>query len=288
MYNFSPGGNTPSIKLTEHQPVLRQKGPIMKERLTAIFLFFLALLTIWAVAKKRPDAADAYGTIPRSRPAEDVCNTSSVSDEVIRLHILADSDSKEDQQIKLLIRDTLLPYLSLATIGATSKEEAETLLLEQCDTLTEIANRTLQSAGIGYSASVSVTDCYFPIRIYGSQTYLSEDAVIFPPGSYTSVQIILGRGNGHNWWCLAYPSLCFIDAAYDYIPTESTAYREAFSTVPKSAIEKLFYRSNTSSYPFDADLSGSGTRQDEVNIYLDSKLFRLWKSIFQQNKKIYP
>lgn len=241
----------------------------MKERLTALFLFLLALVTVWAVIKKLP--TDHYGIIPDAsvRDAESSSASSpGISEEVIRLHILADNDSDSDQKVKLLIRDELLPYLSAVTRTAATKEEALALLEEHCETFTEIANRKLCELGVDYSAYISIKQLYFPIRIYGSQTYLSEDATIFPPGMYDSLQIVLGDGNGHNWWCLAYPSLCFIDAAYDYVPKESLLYKEKFATIKESSLHKLFY-GNTQKQ------AQSGT-DGEINLYLESKLWNLF------------
>ena len=197
----------------------------------------------------------------------------AVSGEVIRLHILADSDSDADQSIKLAVRDILLPYLNAATLTATTKEEALALLKEQCDTFTKIVNAALQQLGADYTATVSVQSLYFPIRIYGSQTYLSEDAIIFPPGIYDSVQVILGNGDGHNWWCLAYPSLCFIDATYDYIPKDAELYKLKIGTVKQSSLEELFYGKKGEACQHEDEDS-------EVTVYFGSKLWELFKDLF--------
>ena len=247
----------------------------MKERLTAIFLFLLALVTVWAVIKKQP--VEHYGIIPdaKTRDAESVSASSpAVAEEVIRLHILADSDTASDQSIKLAIRDELLPYLSAITERAADKEDALTLLAGQCDTLTQIANRKLCSLGADYSAKVSLTKLWFPIRIYGSRTYLSEDVTLFPPGMYDSIQVVLGEGIGHNWWCLAYPSLCFIDATYDYVPKSTLRYRDKFSTVKESSLYRLFYGSASPSDPKTPDR--------EVNLYLESKIWNLLSTKFKK------
>lgn len=238
----------------------------MKERLTSLALIFFALLTIWAVATELPK--ETYGTLPPAT-APDV---PAVSSEVIRLHILADSDSDADQAIKRSIRDLLLPYLNAATLSATSKEEALLLLSSQCSLFTEIANQALAAAGVSYTATVTVESVYFPLRIYGSQTYLSEDAVLFPPGFYDSVRIILGEGKGHNWWCLAYPSLCFIDASYDYIPKDSDLYKKELCTVSLDSLRSLFY-GNTAMAATD--------QSETVTVYYGSKLWELIKNLFQ-------
>ncbi len=237
----------------------------MKNHIIAVLILFLAAITIWALAT------------PVSRPAEPAASP-SVSDEVIRLHILAESDSERDQNIKLALRDILLPYLNAATLGAASKEEAFARLESQCLALTDIANAALAQLGADYSATVSVETLYFPVRIYGSQTYLSEDAVIFPPGFYDSVQVVLGKGEGHNWWCLAYPSLCFIDSAYDYIPKDSDIYKIKIGTIEKNVLEELFY-GETSGELLSENNSSSDT---EITIYFGSKLWELLKNLFSK------
>ena len=247
----------------------------MKERLTAVFLFLLAIVTVWAVVKKQP--AGHYGILPdaKTRDAESVSASSpAVAGEVIRLHILADSDTASDQSIKLAIRDELLPYLSAITELAADKEEALSLLAGQCDVLTQIVNRKLCSLGADYSADVSVTKLWFPIRIYGSRTYLAEDATLFPPGMYDSIRVVLGEGNGHNWWCLAYPSLCFIDASYDYVPKNTLHYREKFATIKESSLYRLFYG--------PAYSSGESSADREIDLYLESKIWNLFTTKFKK------
>ena len=232
----------------------------MKEKFTALFLCFLAFVTIFAISHDTPHTQEIF------YPME----TPKVSSDVIRLHILANSDSAIDQKIKLQIRDILLPHLNNTTQTASSKEEALLLLKEQCDTFTNVINQILFLLGVDYTASISISNIYFPIRIYGSQTYLSKDAVIFPPGYYDSVQVILGNGTGHNWWCLAYPSLCFIDATYEYVPKNSTAYAKKFATVKKSTLDKLFFGS----------VSEESLAETNIDVYFSSKILELFSNFF--------
>lgn len=236
----------------------------MKERIIAIFLLILAAITVWALITELPKKEYA-------KPAA----TPPVSNEVIRLHILADNDSETAQNIKLTLRDILLPYLRAATLEAETREEALALLQEQCAALTAIATAALTQLGAEYTATVSVENLYFPIRIYGSQTYLSEEAVIFPPGYYDSVQVVLGSGEGHNWWCLVYPSLCFIDSSYDYIPKDSAMYKLKIGTLKKSELEELFYGEDL------REIMPEDTSEEEITVYFGSKLWELLKKLFR-------
>lgn len=272
----------------------------MKERIISVCVLLLAAVTVWLIAAEVPKkyyakpAADfteavRSGNVVPVHSASDgnAPSTPAVAQEVIRLHILADSDSEHDQSIKLALRDVLLPYLNAATLGAETKAEAMAQLTLQCPALTELANAFLAEQGVGYTATVTIKNLYFPIRIYGSQTYLSEDAVIFPPGYYDSVQVVLGSGKGHNWWCLAYPSLCFIDSSYDYIPKESNSYKLEIGTLKKDVLEKLFYGESRSLLPDSSDFVENScpdvSSSDEITIFVGSKLFELLKAFFDKN-----
>ena len=268
----------------------------MKERIISICILLFAAVTIWLIAAEVPKknyarpASDFTDAVRNGMPvaSPDVDNsaaTPAVAHDVIRLHILADSDSERDQSIKLALRDVLLPYLNAATLGAASKEDALAQLETHCPVLTELANAFLAELGTGYTATVSVENMYFPIRIYGSQTYLSEDAVIFPPGYYDSVQVVLGSGEGHNWWCLAYPSLCFIDSAYDYIPKDSDLYKLEIGTLKQDTLEKLFYGETLSAtIPAGSELVKTSASEDaEITIRFSSKLWELLKALFEKN-----
>lgn len=124
----------------------------------------------------------------------------SVRSEVVRLHILANSDSDEDQAVKLLVRDALLRESEALAGEYTSVEEAEEYFRENKEELTEIANKVLKENGFDYTATVTLTEEYYETRQYGELT--------FPAGIYTSLRVILGKGEGHNWWCVMFPNLC--------------------------------------------------------------------------------
>lgn len=246
----------------------------MKERIISLFILLLAAVTLCLIFIDLPKKNYA---MPASDFTEAIRNGAAVpspaapkvAEEVIRLHIRADSDSGKDQEIKLALRDFLLPYLHGATLTAESKAEAMACLTAQCSALTEIANTFLAAQNTGYAATVSVKRSYFPIRIYGSQTYLSDDAVIFPPGCYDSVEVVLGSGEGHNWWCLAYPSLCFIDSSYDYVPKDSDLYKLKIGTVKAGSLEKLFFDKQP--------VTGS----DEISLYFGSKLWEILRNLLK-------
>lgn len=126
------------------------------------------------------------------------CQT--VRDDVIRLHILANSDSEKDQKLKLKVRDAVLAECPGIFDGTVLPENAKEKILPQINTLTEIAKRTIINNGYDYSVNVYLDEEYFTTRVY--------DDVTMPAGKYLALKIIIGDGKGKNWWCVMFPSLC--------------------------------------------------------------------------------
>lgn len=119
---------------------------------------------------------------------------------ILRLHIIANSDSTEDQALKLKIRDTILNETGDLFLGVTELENAEKQASEHIDEFTQIANRVIKENGFDYSANVILGDCFFETREYETFT--------LPAGNYRSLIIELGKAEGKNWWCVIFPSVC--------------------------------------------------------------------------------
>lgn len=124
----------------------------------------------------------------------------NIRQDVVRLHILANSDSEEDQQVKLIVRDALLNSGKELFSGIVNVDNAEQCLETQKQELVEIANKVLAENGFDYKAQIYLTEEYFSTRTY-------EDFTL-PAGEYLALKVILGRGEGHNWWCVMFPPLC--------------------------------------------------------------------------------
>lgn len=142
----------------------------------------------------------------------------TVTDEIIRLHILANSDSEADQNLKLAVRDGLGELadsmLSDAASAAQAGERLEALLPE----IEKIANAVLYEADTGYKASAKLGVAHFPPRTYAGVT--------LPAGNYNALIVTLGEGKGHNWWCVMYPPLCYAGEE----PVDTTRLSEALKT----------------------------------------------------------
>lgn len=130
-----------------------------------------------------------------------------VPDEVFRLHILANSDSEEDQMLKYALRDMILEDFNNIfegcenAVDAASAAEKNLLLIEQK------AQEFVKSQGYNYTVKAEVTEMYFTTRVYG-------DTLTLPAGNYKALRILIGEGKGQNWWCLMFPPLC-LPAAKD-------------------------------------------------------------------------
>ena len=123
-----------------------------------------------------------------------------LSENLIRLHVVADSDSAEDQQIKLRVRDAITAKLETVMDEFPDLETAKAYLQEHLPELEKIANDTLKAAGNGCQAVVTLAKEAFPTREY--------DTFTLPAGIYESLRVTIGAGEGKNWWCVVFPSLC--------------------------------------------------------------------------------
>ena len=146
----------------------------------------------------------------------------TVQNECLRLHVLANSDSEEDQAVKLLVRDALLAASEELFYESGSADEAAQRVLESKEMLEEIATAVLRENGFSYNAALTVETEYFSTRQY--------ENVSLPAGNYEAVRVILGDGQGHNWWCVMFPPLCLPavsgkndDSAYSVFGENGTA-----------------------------------------------------------------
>ena len=150
-----------------------------------VFLLTFSLITalILPVSALFPSASDA-----------------ELYENVIRLHVLANSDSDEDQLLKLKVRDSVLSCTSNILCGVTDRQEAEKLLKNNLAELESTALRTVESHNLPYPVKVTLTEESYPTREYGNFS--------LPAGKYTSLRVLIGDAEGKNFWCMLYPTLC--------------------------------------------------------------------------------
>lgn len=123
-----------------------------------------------------------------------------LNQELIRLHVVANSDSEDDQNIKLRVRDAIVESLSEGMADIGNVQAAKAYLRENLSKIETIANNTLEAAGVDSRAVVTLCRETFDIRKY--------DTFTLPAGVYESLRVVIGEGEGHNWWCVAFPTLC--------------------------------------------------------------------------------
>ena len=130
-------------------------------------------------------------------------NYDEIKDKLIRFHVIANSDSDEDQAVKLLVRDKVIDYINIQLKDATEVDEARNILMDNIEEVNNIAVNILRKNGFDYEANTMISNENFPDKVYGDY--------LFPQGNYEAFRIIIGNGEGHNWWCVMFPPLCFVD-----------------------------------------------------------------------------
>lgn len=135
-----------------------------------------------------------------------------LAEEVLRFHVLANSDSEEDQSLKLKVRDSVLAFLEENMPQTDSAAETAAWVREHIDAVEKVSRDTVAASGSDQTVSAAVTTCWFPDKSYGDVT--------FPAGNYEALRIEIGAAKGHNWWCVLYPNLCFLDTTNAVVPDE--------------------------------------------------------------------
>ena len=128
----------------------------------------------------------------------------AIYDNVLRLHVLANSDSSADQALKLEVRDRILEETATLFKDCKTKDEAREAVESNLDKIREVAEQTVREAGYEYGVSVSLGEEEYPTKNY--------EECCFPAGEYLSLRVMIGEAEGENWWCVLFPPLC-LDAA---------------------------------------------------------------------------
>lgn len=135
-----------------------------------------------------------------------------IAKQILRFHVIANSDRKEDQALKLKVKDEVVAYLQELLEDAEGLEETKECLAEHMEDIEEKAREVIKKEGYSYSAKASMEHTFFPRKTYGD--------LAFPAGEYEALRIKIGKAEGKNWWCVMYPSLCFVDSIHAVVPEE--------------------------------------------------------------------
>ena len=142
-------------------------------------------------------------------------SASALAGQVLRLHVVANSDTQEDQVLKLQVRDAVLEQADLLLEDVTDRGEAEAVLSQQLQALAEAGAAVVAGAGYDYPVTVSLEDCWFPTKVY--------DGFSLPAGTYRALRIVIGEGGGQNWWCVVFPPLCLGSVTEEVAATAAQA-----------------------------------------------------------------
>lgn len=139
--------------------------------------------------------------------------STDIQDSVFRLHVIANSDSEEDQNLKYIVRDKVLEYINSISNNESSKEDVINLAKSNINEIQKIAEDTINKNGYNYSVKLNIGNFAFPTKTYGD--------ISFPAGFYDALKIEIGEAKGQNWWCVMFPPLCFVDVTSGVVPEES-------------------------------------------------------------------
>jgi stage II sporulation protein R len=158
----------------------------------------------------------------------------ALSEKVVRLHVLANSDAEEDQALKLEVRDAILSHAEPLLEDTADRNEAEAVLRGQLLELEETASEVIRSAGYSYPVTVELSKTDFPTREYHSFS--------LPAGEYLALRVLIGEAEGQNWWCVVFPPLCsavaadfgdtcFSEKEIAFITEDTTEYQIKFKII---------------------------------------------------------
>lgn len=172
----------------------------IKSRLIILILSFISVISIMTItingeAKKIDTISENY------------------KDKLIRFHVIANSDSDEDQELKLKVRDEMIKYLQPKLANSNSIEESERIIKEEYSELEKISKNIISENGYNYDVKVGIEYSTFPTKQYSN--------IILPAGEYKALKIVIGQGTGKNWWCVMFPPLCFVDEESGVIDKET-------------------------------------------------------------------
>ena len=139
--------------------------------------------------------------------------STDLSNSVLRLHVIANSNSNEDQLLKYKVRDSLLNYMNNVCSNCKSKEDAINILSNNIDNFKMVAQNTIKNEGYNYNVNVEIGNFKFPTKHYGD--------ISLPAGYYDALKVEIGKAEGRNWWCVMFPSLCFVDLTSGIVPEDS-------------------------------------------------------------------
>lgn len=170
-----------------------------------------------------------------SKQYEQYKMTEEIAGKIIRFHVLANSDSEGDQQLKLKVRDAIGSFMQTRLSDVSDINESRQIVTENLSAIEDQAEKVISEEGHTYTVSARLAKIDFPEKTYGPYT--------FHAGNYEALEVTIGEGKGHNWWCVMYPNLCFFNSTYEVVDEEAEKSLERVLTPEeyKSLMENKDY-----------------------------------------------
>lgn len=180
----------------------------MKKFISIVVTMFVVLALL--IEMGGAEVVSGYDTATK----ESDVSVEDISSKLIRFHVIANSDNEKDQALKLKVRDHVLEYIQPLLKDSASIQESREILKREDAEILQIATQVIADNGYNYSVESTLDKEYFPIKTYGNIT--------LPQGEYEAYRIIIGTGEGQNWWCVMFPPICFVDITRGEVAYEET------------------------------------------------------------------
>lgn len=177
-----------------------------------------------------------------------------ISEEIIRLHVLANSDLEEDQDLKIIVKNEIINLLEKELKESKSKDETKKNLEKNLDRITAKAEEVIKENGYSYKVNTKLTKAYFPTKVYGD--------VSLPSGEYDALQVIIGEAKGQNWWCVMFPPLCFVDVTLGEVPLKD-------KLLLKNLLSEEEYKLIT-------------TSEEDITVKIKFKIVEVWQKLIKK------
>lgn len=176
-----------------------------------IFLAFLCFILSFCVLSEYfgTSSAASLGTTQRTEEVQ-----RDIAKKIIRFHVLANSDSDKDQELKIKVKDKVIGYMAPKLQNCKNINEARKILIKNDGKIKEIADKIIRENNYNYGVRTELAKVEFPVKKYGD--------VVLPEGKYEAYRVLIGKAEGHNWWCVMFPPLCFTDITKGEVEEDKT------------------------------------------------------------------
>lgn len=232
MYNFQKFSHT--LKNKFQKGMDKKMKYINKNNRKEVIINIVGIIVLTGLILISGAMSQEKQTVETGVPLQQTSHQPQIASEVLRFHVIANSDSEEDQSLKLKVKEAVLTSLRPKLANAKTAKEAEEIIASNMEEIQLVADEVIASEGYTYKSKGVLGKTAFPVKQYGD--------MIFPAGEYEAFRILLGEAEGKNWWCVMFPTLCYVDETYDVITEEN---KEQFKEIlTEEEYESLFMEEN--------------------------------------------